>query len=135
MIFVRSSEAIWAIGILAGLEPEYLELETKGGIAMWSDYEISARVTNEDGVVFHCYLKPNLRYGEQGGEWIFSGPRGIMEAAAGDETAISVLMGSWRRFLSVIQDYTGASESWWISKLQEMDDALKFSISEEALNQ
>lgn len=135
MIFVRSSEAIWAIHILAGLEPEYLELDTRGGIAMWSDYEISARVTPDDGVVFHCELKPNLRYGEQGGEWSYSGPRGVMEAAAGDSQAKAILMGGFRRLIGVLQDYTGATEEWWKKTMEQMDDAIESSILNEWLHQ
>lgn len=126
-MFIRDTEAIWAIATLAAMEPEYLDVDTRGGTAMFSGYEINAQVT-QDGVLFCCVLIPNRRYGEQGGEWTYSGPRGIIEALAGDETAVSVLLTAFRRFLSVLQDWSGASMEWYQSMMFEMGKSLEESL-------
>ena len=128
MTFVRSTEAIWGIAIISALEPEYMEINSMSCTGMFSEFEIMASVTKEHGVVFTCTLKPNRRHGEEGGEWSYSGPSGIIEALAGDAQAACMLLTGWRRLLVGIQDQTGATQEWYALQMKRMGIALEESL-------
>lgn len=128
MTFVRNDEAIWGIAIIAAMEPDYMEINPLSCSGMFSEFDITASVTKEHGVVFTCALKPNRRHGEEGGEWSFSGPSGIIEALAGDEQAACMLLTGYHRLLISLQDQTGGSVEWYSLQMKRMEKSLKESL-------